>query len=67
MDYIKNFYESFKLIINPKPPIKTNYYYKPNYLIRNAKYQPIFKDEFKEYKPVKYNSVYNTKVDEELI
>lgn len=46
MDYIQKFYNNIKIIINPKPLLKTNYYYKPNYFIKNAKYQQIFKDEF---------------------
>ncbi len=67
MDYLKNFYRKINLIINPRPPFSTKYYYKPNYLIRNAKYQPIFKNDFKNNKLVNYNPVYNAKVDEELI
>lgn len=53
MDYIKNFGTTLKLIINPKPPLKTHFSYKTNYLIKNAKNQPIFKDEFKNFKVTK--------------
>jgi hypothetical protein len=54
MDYIRNFYTNFKLIIKPRPPLKTNYYSsKTNYLIKNAKYQPIFIDEINNFTPLK--------------
>ena len=54
MDYLKNFYREINLIINPRPPFSTKYYYKPNYLIRNAKYQPIFKNDFSNFNTNKY-------------
>jgi len=54
MDYIRNFYTNFKLIIKPRPPLKTNNYSsKTNYLIKNAKYQPIFIDEINNFTPLK--------------
>lgn len=67
MDYIRNFYTSFKLIINPKPPLKTNYYCnKTNHLIKNAKYLPIFKDDFGNFYPKKYNGIkISKKINEE--
>lgn len=54
MDYLKHFYRSIESIMNPKSPLRTNYYYKPNYLIKNAKYHSIFKDEFGNFNSSKY-------------
>lgn len=67
MDYIRKFYISFKLIINPPPPIKPNYYYPSNNFNKYAKHKPNFLDEFNNFKPIKYNFAYNNNNDEELL
>jgi len=69
MNYLKNFYREINLIIYPRPPFCTKYYDKPNYLIRNAKYQPIFKNDFSNFNANKYykSTILEEKKEEELM
>lgn len=62
MDYFKNFYRAINTIINPRPPFRTNYSYKPIYFIKNRYHQPFPIDEFDIFDPTKY---YKPKISEE--